>query len=453
MGLLRRIEPPRTFTPEEAQQWHKLQDSIVDPPPVVVDVELANMLFVDVDGDDGTAVRESLVFKYATIQAALNAAQAGDVVKVGPGVFAGAVWPDTENVSLVGAGGFSTLIQGALNTNTIWVAPATAAIQNLRIADLSIVANGGANFAVIIDASAQPTSFSSGGAYLERLRLYNTVGPGGIQLETVNHVEVLDVEATDLLVTTIQASRVKIDNLHCFRLATDFDPAAVPQPSEPRVAMIVTNSSFNNEIIVNNISWVRCDSTCEMGGVSGDLIDTATMHGMVEVRGRVVGEVILSHLFDDGAGPVYAVDFDDADIGAEFSVNDNGSTIRCTATARNSIFRTALAQSILAGNLTDMDLRGAVFDQEALAIDGNGAIDRSVWTQLIAAGNTGVAVPWSNAGGLAPVPYVSAPESVAVESGDIADLPIAVTAKTAAAVTCSKTLDNSVHIVTAFKDV
>jgi pectin methylesterase-like acyl-CoA thioesterase len=48
---------------------------------------------------------------YATIQAALDAAQDGDTIRVGPGGFAGGITID-KSVDLVGAGAKATVIDG-----------------------------------------------------------------------------------------------------------------------------------------------------------------------------------------------------------------------------------------------------------------------------------------------------------------------------------------------------
>src|SRR6266566_8399851 len=64
---------------------------------------------------------------YSTVQAALNAAQDGDTVRVGPGTFAGGI-TITKSVSLVGVAAAATTISGRGPVVTIGSATTTPTV-------------------------------------------------------------------------------------------------------------------------------------------------------------------------------------------------------------------------------------------------------------------------------------------------------------------------------------
>lgn len=77
-------------------------------------VRVGNTLYVDrVKGDDATAVRERPDRPFATIVAAAAAANTGDVIRVGPGIFIEAAIVLLPNVNLLGSGTYTTVIQSS----------------------------------------------------------------------------------------------------------------------------------------------------------------------------------------------------------------------------------------------------------------------------------------------------------------------------------------------------
>lgn len=76
----------------------------------------STVLYVDPNGNDGTAQRGSLVNRYQTIAAAIADAQAGDLILLAPGQFvADVVWPDFVN--LQGSGEGVSVIVGTFTYN------------------------------------------------------------------------------------------------------------------------------------------------------------------------------------------------------------------------------------------------------------------------------------------------------------------------------------------------
>ena len=89
---------------------------------------------------------------FSTIQAAVDAAQDGDTIKVGPGTFAGGVTIDVS-VQLVGAGAHATIIKGGGPVLTIGRQlapdPPTVSIQRVTITGGDVSARGEDTFAAL----------------------------------------------------------------------------------------------------------------------------------------------------------------------------------------------------------------------------------------------------------------------------------------------------------------
>ncbi|MHB9005066.1 MAG: hypothetical protein ACYC6C_13600, partial [Coriobacteriia bacterium] len=114
----RRKIVPTEGTMYSPRGWADAQNDDVDG--IVIPGGMSNVLYVDVNGDDLTAVRGNSGYPYATIQAALNDAASGDCVQVGPGTFAAAVLlPELAAISIIGAGVDQTFITSASAAATL----------------------------------------------------------------------------------------------------------------------------------------------------------------------------------------------------------------------------------------------------------------------------------------------------------------------------------------------
>lgn len=450
MTLRNKPSPPRTFTPDMAQQWYKLLGAIETE---MGDAGLSNVLYVDqVDGNNDTAERGSIIFSYATIQAALDAAQAGDVVFVSPGTYTeDVVWPQTNNISLQGSGKHQTTVTNATaGQDAISIVPNGAPITMVSIADISVTATG-LGSAIYANAATnnEPDSFDA--LYLLRV---NTESASGLDISVTlgNMMYIRDVDAAGGVVFREVAEAI-YEDLVAGYWTVRFAPDQIT-PTAGRLAHAATGVIIDNALTVESLAWVAVGADSAVGSISGELSDddTFNVYGIIDFQGRVVGDTDVTFGFTEAAlNPHVGVRMDSAELGGHLQVADSGDTgtERCVVQARHALLKDTTADVNQAGALVDMDIRGATFEQDSLSVADDGAIDRTHWVQEIAAGNSpATPVDWANSGGA--VPYVTAPEFVGTESDTIGELPIAVVAKTTSSVTCEKTLDVQPHIVKAY---
>ncbi len=428
MGLNRRVDPPRTFTPEQAQQWIKLQEAIEAE---LAGAGLSKTLFVDINGDNGSAERGSLVFKYLTVQAALDAAQPGDVIQVGPGTFTeNLTWPETQSVSLVGSGKGTTVLAAA-SGDVITVAPTVGVLNGASIRGLTIQANDVGGYGVDASGAAQPGSFTSGLEIID-CAISNISGTGGVRCVSVNLVDLQDIDmSTDqAILEEVGGGRV----IHCdfSLLSVDYDPADT-DPSGGRNQLTVEASDFL--FVMANLAWVDLDRDCSITDPTVDLIDDATRFGRLRFAGRIAGDCNFSFNFSNGsAHPAY--DFDYSTLGAgEINFTDAGgpSTVRCLVTARFAMWGEATVFSI--PGLCDIDIRNGTYPQDIAVAGGDGTIDRSFWFIDEAQGGGAASHAISAAEFGPPLPSGTTDYTVAVAEAVLGDQPVEVTSASKAAQT------------------
>jgi len=131
----------------------------------------SNALYVDQNGNDGTAVRGNANRPWATIQAAISAAQDGDQVRIGPGTWtldqntvlqpnSGGPTP-TNRLSIVGSGqGATKIVRNGASSAPLFYIPSTQKKFELR--DLAI--QDVTSFAT---ATISGSGVISGGTYLD----------------------------------------------------------------------------------------------------------------------------------------------------------------------------------------------------------------------------------------------------------------------------------------------
>lgn len=146
------------------------------------------ILYVSTTGNDATGTRNDMSRPYLTVQAALNAAQTGDTVWVGPGTFSsGAVsvtWPNTEGLTLRGMGPESTKLtsSSAVSVPTLTIpAGASVVIQNATIQDIEIEktdTSSTTNACFFADVTANPLLAGANGLVFRNVK-FTRNAPGG----------------------------------------------------------------------------------------------------------------------------------------------------------------------------------------------------------------------------------------------------------------------------------
>jgi len=399
------LQPPKSTALIDIQQaWYRLRDLLNKQ---YVDTGWGNILFVDaVDGNDTTAKRGSITFSYATIQAALDAAQEGDVVWVGPGTYTEAlVWPDTENLTIQGVG-LTSVITTADASPTVAIAPTDNVVTSAIIKNVFIT-NTGAQPAIQVDGTNCNDLGNPGVLQFQDLFLTST-GATTVDLTICGNVEFDNVSGSAENVSLTQVGQVILNACQFNGLDIDNDPAQT-EPGTGFGAVAATACVFGGNVTVSDLGvFAGTDDVQVQGDFTVSVVDTATANGSVNFSGRILGDVLVNFDFDDPAGLTAAV-FDYARITGTFScglvplgVGGNVAAIR----ALHATFFSTGAGELAAGNEAALDIRGATYAQAALASSGAtpGTIDRTHWYETIASGSdlaTGVAITFG-------IPYPAA---------------------------------------------
>ena len=390
------------------------------------DVLMSNVLFVDVNGDDGTAVRGSLTNPFATIQAALDAALDGDVVKVGPGTFTEAlVWPETTLV-LDGSGLFATIVSGPVGQIPISITATTQALPGLQISNLALISD---TICLEFVGTGFPTSLANT-AILTNVFMGNggAVDPV-MQFTCGNFMQLTDVQAEGTI-NLYNIARARAQNCLFDYWMSQY--VSLNAPSEGRLVHALTDCTIRYNLIVDEQASVHADRDCVVDGVVGTLSEAAGNYGTIVMQGRVLTAVQIGFNFTDVAVAHEAVSFDYAQIDGAFTVASTGGTERCLAKARHATFKTLDDAAIVAGIGTDLALQGSLFRQDSLSAVGNATIDRSVWKQtvplgtvmphpMIFADSSGNPIPYPDLTGMGILQY---PYSVIFESYVPIDYPL-----------------------------
>lgn len=426
------VDPPKSFTPEQAQQWFKLQRMLLDN---LTNTGFSNILFVDqVDGNDASAQRGSLTFKFATIQAALDAAQVGDLIWVSPGMYnEDLTWPDTNNVTLMGSDQYSTAIRAATPAvDTLTIRP-TMSVQLASVRDLLLLPNGGNS--LVVDGSADTDMF-------DPIRIDNVSSLGDVSLSVVNNFRITNLVMGDADIRFMNCGGGVV-------LDSDFDLFAVTYQLAPPVApdsgvvAIAVSTSLCNVLNCQGIPYVVFGKDTQAIYVTASILDNATRSGFVQVNGKIPGfdiagivrSIDITFNLENGDGEVCRFDF--AEIGGRVTIGSDGSTDRGRANIRNAMLYDQDGPHTV-GALTDLDLRESAFSQESLIVAASGTVDRTRWIQTILAGNSNTPVAWANASNPVPYPAGRIPDHVTHECALVAEMPIAISDKSATQVEYTK---------------
>jgi hypothetical protein len=458
MGLKTRVDPPRTFTPEEAAQWHKLQESFESE---LGEAGLSNTLFVDgEEGDNSNAQRGSLVFKYQTIAGAIAVAQAGDVIFISPGVYAeDVVMPGTlENVTLQGAGENVTFITNATAVATVRAVPTVDTVRSIQFKDLTI--QNTSNLAALLINGTSDLNLGTGGRVLVQNARLTTNGALALDVDVCGSMEIFNV-ATNQNLNFDQVGRVLCTALRSGDILIDNDPTGAV-PAAGFNGLVVTDGLLGN-VTVSNLGVFAAAEDVQLNDLTGVLTDVAVAvggrtAGSIIYWGSVLGDANVTFDFDDQAGQIPLI-LDGARMSGSLTFGlavggTGGNVARCRA-LHAKFYDTNAA--ITSNSEAVIDLRGSLYSQAVLvsadpeATGTAGTIDRSHWVQTLAAGNTGVNIAWANAGGS--VPYPAAPTYVGHECVNVAEMPIAITTKTATQVAYTKGgADGSDVVVCAYRE-
>lgn len=135
----------------------------------------SNMIYVDKAGNDSTGLRGDIRNPFLTINAALAAAQSGDIVQIGPGTWTEAVvLPELSSISLIGSGMDRTYIDGTAAgeyKGGITAQPTTTTLDYCTIADLTTYSGSFNGYGLLIDG----TNLSTKGVCLARALILRNI--------------------------------------------------------------------------------------------------------------------------------------------------------------------------------------------------------------------------------------------------------------------------------------
>ena len=306
---------------------------------------IANIVYVSKGGNDSTGVRGSIVHPFLTVQAAMNAAQTGDVVLVGPGLYNEAVtWPSVAGIRLVGSGRDSTIIsQNSARpiqfTNSFTYNDVV--IQDLTLTTFSATVGFSYSQAGAVTASFvtplvfRNVAFNFTGAVTNAIQIYiaNTVvfencqfiGTSGAQVTYLKNCGTVTVRGCDLK-----------------DLQVDYDySSTVPSLGRGVVSVYGTRLTV---LTVNFNASVFCDEATYCQRISTALVDnmSSLLNGLLQFLGTCDGNADLLFTCTHSSTTFFKC------AGALFTA---GGTLNCAAVDEGtSSFRGVIA---LAGAVVD----------------------------------------------------------------------------------------------------
>jgi len=262
---------------------------------------IANTVYVSKLGNDSTGVRGSIVYPFLTVQAAMNAAQSGDTVLVGPGIFQQTItWPHLTNVSLVGSGRDATTIQ-QVGTYPLQF-DAGYAYQGVNICDLTLGAKTTAGCFVYKPNVGVTTSFQAATPLVFRRVMFAPDGVAiyAIDIETINNVLFEDCQnvpvsgVSQTYLSQVLNTTIRDCDLPNIEFSTNM---AVTMPSEasglPGQAYVYDSRIGSLTCDVN--AHVFCDTNTIATRISTGLFDngTSALSGLLEFHGMCLGDADL----------------------------------------------------------------------------------------------------------------------------------------------------------------
>ncbi|MFA5053220.1 MAG: hypothetical protein WC565_04140 [Parcubacteria group bacterium] len=364
--------PPLSNSKHDIDQgWHRLITFLQNGG---IGTDWSNILFVDpVNGSDATAERGSFTKKYATAQAAMDAAEVGDTVWLSPGIHILAqplTWSTFSNVTLRGFSRNETILSGIVNVG---------AVDAMSIRDISVVE-------LNMDGSADANSY--GQAILSDVRVL-----GDITIATANRVDFHNVRAVDVNLT--ETGPVYVDSCEFADVTVDYPLAPASAPNSGRGVVVVTSSTFS-DVTVSALGAVVLGKDTQVVNISASILDNATMqHGAIWSSGKVGGTITVNFTLENLVAPDNEIArFDYAEIGGIVSCTNDGlggGTQRARINFRHASLYDTVGPHLF-GDLVDADLREALFSQGSIDLInlGTGTVDRTNWYIIEPDGSGGV---------------------------------------------------------------
>lgn len=346
-----------------------------------------NFLFVDQEDSSTTPERNSFTKKFGTIQAAINAAEAGDVILINPGEYDEDL--DLSNivnrVTIQGAGIGETIVNSVDLTKAIGADP----IQNITIKDISI--SGALN----IDSTNVPTCFATGEVILQ-----NTNIVGACTFTVLNKVVIIDCTISGASEINNCGTIDSRGSQYISDLQLNYDFVEIT-PSLGRGEYRFSECVFN-DIDVRKQVVAYFDSEC----ISDYIMNTeqiplssygsghSSEYPLITYRGKVTRVNVF--YYDNpkfSVTPRLIGDFDHSEVDSEFIWKSASAEMfgYFAVTANNAVFKTELQGYISAdgdvngiANHCMMYLMNSTFAQ--IAIDmmtkpgTSGGVNRTLWT-------------------------------------------------------------------------
>lgn len=377
-------------------------------------------LYIDKGGNDTSAERGNAGLPFATIEAALAAAQSGDVVQLGPGTWtisslAPLEWPDLGRLTLRGAGRDSTTIVGSMSgAAVLTVAPALHGAQ-IIIADLTIAETGGSACSLAIGDD----TYRIASVELRDVRTLSSTDHG-IELQSI-----LDLYVAGCRLDKVYAHgvvRATLSDCHCtsvYRFGWDSDDTTLWTSENAVYSDVQTVGCYGAGLTAEGIVRVSAD-----GGCLGALTATLTSDGE-EAAGYVTAQSRFNIVAISGDSEFTGANLDGSTM-ASLAVTRSAGADRIVVTARGG----SIAGGVSAGEGCDLDIRGSHFLQASLEAVGSpigghkGTIERSTHREAFNLPDGGTTVALA-------VPFTTANYSVAYELTTGSGAPVYTTSKTA----------------------
>ena len=373
--------------------------------PIVGSAGISNILFVDqVVGNDGTAVVGSLINKFKTIQGALNRIQLDNisnrVVFISPGIYTeNIIIPPIDGITIQGSGINETFLYAFGSTSTILFSDSTP-IDSLLIKEITVRQSLMAGFAIEIEGGP-----SIGGSFTKGFILQNVdlddITTLSFSIGTVNNVYFDNVFYKTQ--GTIKHTSLFLGNqvtAQTGKIIFDYGVGLFISPTNGKIGYILDSSQIS-DVDVLNLANLISTASCTFNGKFNTILKNTVVpivdKGQVNIRSNV-GDVFVKF---DLTTENRVADFSLAKIRGNFFAGQTGVGVgRGIIIARNAVFTNNDPNSIRADAQTDMDIRGAQFDQSQLDITSLGTINRTIHRVIGGADPVGMIInivpPFSN---------------------------------------------------------
>ena len=349
--------------------------------PVANDVTIDTILFVDLTGDDATAIKGDLNRPWRHVQAAVDAALAGETIMVMPGHFPEAVVvPPTVGLRLVGQG---TVGQGYGITNITSVSFLPTVDVDFLLMGVTVLGPA------TIDGSAIPDAFQTMGC-----RVSQCYVDGGLVITRLNRCDLEDVGVNAGFTSVnsrFTANRCDMDT------TTDFVDWAQPVPNLLAESM-VTYSDLG-PLVVSTHAQLRADF-CTMRNTILNTVEDALGHfGTLAARSCNTGAIsVMASLLN----PRSVLQANSCVLDG-FTSDGSAGGVRAACYVRSSDLGYL---PVVAGYFIDLDIMGSAYQQSQLANAGPGPNQGCIERPLHVIGGNVAPAP----GGIIPIvpPFVTA---------------------------------------------